>query len=285
MDELRGKVAVVTGAASGIGRALAERFGAEGMKVVLADVERDALEGAAAALARQGIETLAVPTDVSRADDVQALARRTLDALGAVHVVCNNAGVFASGPCWEAPLEDYEWLLNVNLWGVIHGIRTFVPILLEQDTEAHVVNTASMAATISTPYSAIYNLTKHAVLSLSESLYLELSVRQPKIGVSALCPEIVATGIDRAERNRPARLRPSTVRSSPERDMVEASLRQHLPHGTPPAVIAERVLRAIRERRFYVLAEDAWREACETRLEDIRLARNPTFVAPVGGAE
>jgi NAD(P)-dependent dehydrogenase (short-subunit alcohol dehydrogenase family) len=151
MQELRGRVAVVTGAASGIGRALAERFAAEGMKVVLADVEPGALADAAHALARAGAETLAVETDVSRAEQVEALARRTLDAFGAVHVVCNNAGVFAGGPCWEAPLADYEWLLGVNVWGVIHGIRSFVPILLEQGDEGHVVNTASMAAVTTLP--------------------------------------------------------------------------------------------------------------------------------------
>ncbi len=280
MKEFRGRVAVVTGAASGIGRALAACFAGEGMRVVLADVEPDALATAARELQQSGCEVLAVVTDVSRADQVEALARRTLDAFGAVHIVCNNAGVFTGGLSWEAPLADYEWVLGVNVWGVIHGIRSFVPILLAQGGEGHVVNTASMAALTTLPYAGIYHMSKHAVLALSESLHHELALRGSQVRVSALCPELVATRIDTAERNRPAHLR-SEPGAGPERELVQQAIKAGVAGGTPPARIAERVLDAIREGRFYVLSEDAWRRSSEVRCEDVRLGRNPTLAPPV----
>jgi NAD(P)-dependent dehydrogenase (short-subunit alcohol dehydrogenase family) len=285
VKEFKGRVAVVTGAASGIGRALAARFAGEGMKVVLADVEPGALAAAARELQRTGCETLAVETDVSRADQVEALARRTLGAFGAVHVVCNNAGVFTGGLCWEAPLADYEWVMGVNVWGVIHGIRSFVPILLAQGGEGHVVNTASMAALTSMPYAGIYHMSKHAVLALSECLHHELVLRGSQVRVSALCPELVATQIDTAERNRPAHLRPGpgAPGAAPERELVQQAIARGIAQGTPPAKIADRVLDAIREQRFYVLSEDAWRRSSEVRCEDLRLGRNPTLAPPVAG--
>jgi NAD(P)-dependent dehydrogenase (short-subunit alcohol dehydrogenase family) len=278
MQELRGKVAVVTGAASGIGLALARRLGTEGMKLALADVEPAALAGAREALREAGVECLAVATDVTRADSVAALAERTLDAFGAVHVVCNNAGVFAGGLSWEAPLSDYEWVLGVNTWGVIHGIRTFVPILLRQGEPAHVVNTASMAALTSGPLSGAYFMSKHAVLALSESLYLELRQKGAPIGVSVVCPELIATRIGDADRNRPAHWKRGDAPASPERDLVEGAIRTALStQGAPPELIAERTLAAIREGRFYVLAPegDPWRTACHARLDAIRAERNP----------
>jgi NAD(P)-dependent dehydrogenase (short-subunit alcohol dehydrogenase family) len=281
MERLDGRVAVVTGAASGIGYALAEILGAEGMKVVLADVEVEALGGASRELASKGIETLAVPTDVTEPEQVRTLAERTLAAFGAVHVVCNNAGVFAGGTCWDMPLEDYEWVLGVNVWGVIHGVRTFVPIMLRQDEGGHIVNTASMAAVTAMPLGAAYSMSKHAVLALSESLYHELRLRQAKIGVSVLCPEVVATRINTAERNRPAHLRRKPAGAAPpERELVEKALDDALARGVAPRRIAERVLAAIRADRFYILSEDEWRRISDLRAEDIRLARNPTFVAP-----
>jgi NAD(P)-dependent dehydrogenase (short-subunit alcohol dehydrogenase family) len=283
VKDFKGRVAVVTGAASGIGRALAARFAAEGMKVVLADVEPGALAAAARELEKAGCETLAVETDVSRAEDVAALARRTLDAFGAVHLVCNNAGVFTGGLCWEAPLSDYEWVMGVNVWGVIHGIRTFVPILLAQGGEGHLVNTASMAALTTLPYAGIYHMSKHAVLALSESLHHELVLRGSPVRVSALCPELVATKIDASERNRPAKLRegPGAAGEGPERTLVHEAIKQGVAGGTPPDRIADRVLEAIREQRFYVLSDDGWRRSSEVRSEDIRLARNPTLAPPV----
>jgi NAD(P)-dependent dehydrogenase (short-subunit alcohol dehydrogenase family) len=277
--DFAGRVAVVTGAASGIGRALAERFAAEKMKIVLADVEEAPLREAAAALAKHGTETLAVPTDVSRAADVDALARRTLDAFGAVHVVCNNAGVFTAGLSWEAPVADWEWVFGVNLMGVVHGVRTFVPILLAQGTEAHVVNTASMAAVTTMPWVSIYHASKHAVLALSECLHHELTLRGAQVKVSVLCPEAVATRIDDSERVRPER-HAAAPPPSAEREMVRSAITASIRAGVPPAEIAERVVGAIREERFYVLSGGDWQRMCETRCEDVRTGRNPTFVPP-----
>lgn len=288
MQDFEGRVAVVTGAASGIGRALALRFAGLRMRVVVADVEGDALERVRGELEASGAPVRAVHTDVSQADSVSELARQTLDAFGAVHVVCNNAGVFAGGPSWSQPVSDYEWVLGVNVWGVIHGIRTFVPLLLEQGQGGHVVNTASMAGLTHAPLSGAYTLSKHAVVALSETLFLELQGlelqgRQPRIGVSVLCPELIKTGIGRSQRNRPAHLkRASGEGDSPERDLVEGALASVVAHGADPSVMAERVVQGIRDERFYLLPaeDDPWRKACAVRLEDIRLGRNPTFATP-----
>jgi NAD(P)-dependent dehydrogenase (short-subunit alcohol dehydrogenase family) len=282
MERFEGRVAVVTGGASGIGLALARRLGAEGMKVVVADVEAAALERAERELAAAGVEALGVATDVADAGSLRALADRALARFGAVHLVCNNAGVMGgSGLSWESTVEDWQWVLGVNLWGVIHGVQTFLPILLEQE-EGHVLNTASMAALVSLPFTAPYVVSKHAVLALSESLHHELAARGSRVGVSVLCPEAVDTRIVDAERNRPAALRGAPgAAPSPERALVEAATRKALAGATSPDLIAERALRAIRERRFYVLSEDAWRRSAETRLDDLRLARNPTLAPPV----
>lgn len=279
MEDLAGRVAVVTGAAGGIGRALACRFGARGMRVVAADVETGPLEETVRLVRGAGADAIGVPTDVSDAGAVEGLARAALDAYGRVHVICNNAGVFAGGTTWEASVADYAWVLGVNVWGVIHGLRTFVPILLEQGEPGHVVNTASMAALTSGPYAGPYAMTKHAVLALSESLYHELRMRGAPVGVSVLCPEAVRTGIATSERNRPARLGERGTATA-ERGLVLDALATTTDAGLAPGIMADRVERAIREDRFYVLGEDDWRRCCEVRLEDIRLGRNPTFTVP-----
>ncbi len=278
MQELSGRVAVVTGAASGIGRALAQRFVDEGMKVALADVETGALEEARRELAQTG-QVIAVPTDVAQADAVQSLAEATLEAFGRVHVVCNNAGVWAGGLSWEAPLSDYEWVLGVNTWGVIHGVRTFVPILLAQGEPGWVVNTVSMAGVTAAPLSAAYFMSKHAALALSESLYHELETREEPVGVSVLCPEVIDTAISRADRNRPPHLKRGADDENPTHETVEAALREFTSQGLDPSAMAERVVAGVRAGRFYLLSEEGgtWRASCNTRLEDIRLARNPTF--------
>ena len=277
METFAGRSALVTGAASGIGLALARRLGGEGMRVVLADVETGALERAAAELDAAGVETLVVPTDVSRADQVEALARRAGDAFGDLHLVCNNAGVFAGGQAWEVSLADWSWVLGVNLWGVIHGARSFVPRLLAHGDEAHVVNTASMAGVMSNPFAAPYTVSKHAVVAFSEVLYHELTLTGSKVGVSVLCPEAVATRIGESERNRPGG---GAEVETPAQQLVRGALQQSVAKGLPPEAMADRVVGAIRERRFYVLSDDDYRRAAELRCEDIRLARNPTFFAP-----
>ena len=172
--------------------------------------------------------------------------------------------------------------MGVNTWGVIHGIRNFMPIMLEQDTEGHIVNTSSMAGVTTIPYASIYHMSKHAVLALSECLYHELTLRGSKVKVSVLCPEMVATQIESSARNRPASLQPeSGPTESKERKLVEQGMAEAIKKGVPPAEIADRVLRAIQEERFYILSDGAWRKACNTRLDDIREGRNPTFAPPV----
>ncbi len=282
MRQLEGRVAVVTGAASGIGRALAERLGAEGMRVVASDVDAAALRETVAELEQRSIPARGVVADVSSADEVQRLAEATLEAFGGVHVLCNNAGVFAGGLCWEAPLSDYEWVWSVNTRGVLHGIRSFVPILLEQGQPAHVVNVASMAAVTSGPLSAAYFMSKHAVLALSESLLHELRMKSAPIGVSVVCPELVATRIAEAQRNRPEHLKRADGPLPPETRSVEAAIRSATRNGVPPATIAARTLEAILEDRFYVLApkSDPWRIASDRRARDLLLGRNPSMPGP-----
>jgi len=274
MRDFAGRTAVVTGAGSGIGRALAHRFAAERMKVVLADVEAAPLAAVEAELREKGTTTLAVRTDVSRAADVEALARRTIETFDAVHVLCNNAGVFSAGPSWELSLADWEWVLGVNLWGVIHGVRTFVPIMLRQDTEAHVVNTASMAGLLASPYSAIYNVTKFGVVALSESLQQELAIVNAKVRVSVLCPAWVNTNIADADRNRPADAPPPRA-LTPEQQAMQEVGRQMLASGLAPERVADIVLDAIRAERFYVLTHPEWKVAVRERMENILEDRTP----------
>jgi NAD(P)-dependent dehydrogenase (short-subunit alcohol dehydrogenase family) len=260
-----------------------ERFGALDMKVVLADVEPDALRATTRHFEKAGREVCMVRTDVSQPDSVSELAERTLEAFGGVHVLCNNAGVFAAGLSWLAPQSDYDWVFGVNVFGVLNGLRSFVPIMLEQGEEAHIVNTASMAALTAAPFTASYYMSKAAVLSLSETLYLEMKAKDAPVGVSVLCPELVDTAIGRGERNRPAHLeRKQGEGESDERDLVETVIVQATQTGQDPLLLADRAIEAIRENRFYVLPSegDPWRDACNVRLEDIRLARNPSDAIP-----
>ncbi|MFN8543909.1 MAG: SDR family NAD(P)-dependent oxidoreductase [Candidatus Binatia bacterium] len=279
MKDLRDRIAVVTGAASGIGRAMAERFAAAGMKVVLADIQRDALHDTEAAIRATGAQVTAVLADVARAADVEALARKTLDAFGAVHVVCNNAGVSVGGHLWERSVADWEWILGVNLWGVIHGVRVFVPIMLEQSDEGHIVNTASMAGLTSTPGLGPYNVTKHGVVTLSEVLFHELAAASAgRIKVSVLCPGWVNTRILESERNRPTDSAPGVQR--PEMQFMQEQIRQLLQAGLDPRAVAEQVLDAIHTDRFYVLTHRQWKPMIEQRMHDILEERPPTLRMP-----
>jgi NAD(P)-dependent dehydrogenase (short-subunit alcohol dehydrogenase family) len=276
MQKLEGRVAVVTGAASGIGRALARAFVNEHMRVVLADVQPAALEATAEQLRAAGGEVIAVATDVSVADDVSSLAEQAQQEFGSIHVVCHNAGVFAGGLSWESPLSDYAWVFDVNVWGVIHGVRAFTPLQLAHGDEGHIVITASMAAVTSAPFCAPYFMSKHAVLALAETLHLELAAKNAAIGVSVLCPELVNTRIGESDRNRP----PHRKRGGPshgERELAEGALRQSTSAGLDPEVIAARTVAAIRAGRFYILAPegDPFRDACHARLDAIRHERNP----------
>ena len=279
MEIVEGQTAVITGAASGIGKALAATLAGRGMNVVAADIEQESLEAVARELRAGGATVEAVVTDVQSAESVAALGAAAIAAFGKVHVVCNNAGVFAGGLCWDQPLSDYEWVVGVNTLGVVHGVRTFVPLILEHGEPGHIVNTASMAAVTSAPFSALYTMTKHAVLAFSECLYQELQATHPQVGVSCLCPEAIMTGIGMSGRNRPASLAGDAT-PKPEAQMVEDALRATVEAGISPQVMADRVLAGILEDRFYLLGGGDWLSAMESRLENLRAGENPGFSTP-----
>lgn len=275
MREFKEKVAVVTGGASGIGRGMAERFGSEGMKVVLADVEEQALRQAEAEFREKGVDVLGVVTDVSKPEALENLAQQTLNAFGKVHIVCNNAGVAGAwGPTWENTLADWNWIMGVNLWGVIHGMRTFLPIMIEQGEEGHIVNTASLAGLM--PGRGIYGVTKQAVVALSESLYNELKLAEQKIGVSVLCPAWVNTKIADAERNRPTDLaNPGDAGSDPQRDAASEMVRNFLRNGMDPADIADQVFNAIRDDKLYIITHPEMDRIFKERFDNIVARENP----------
>jgi NAD(P)-dependent dehydrogenase (short-subunit alcohol dehydrogenase family) len=266
MNEFPGKVAVITGAASGIGRAIATEAAREGMRLVLADIETAPLERTAAELRALGADVLAVPTDVSRAEEVAALAERTVAAYGAVHLLFNNAGVATGGPIWERPLAEWEWVMGVNLWGVVHGIRAFVPLMLAQEDAGYIVNTASIAGLVTAPALGIYTITKHAVVALSEVLAAELAQRDAHIAVSVLCPSWVQTRILEAGRNRPAAIQNAALGDDPAGN---AAIRQLVESGMPPEQVAHEVFAAIRDERFYILTHPETKAWIRRRMETI----------------
>jgi NAD(P)-dependent dehydrogenase (short-subunit alcohol dehydrogenase family) len=285
MKQFNGKVAVVTGAASGMGRAFAERLASEGMRVVLADVEQSALDRAVSELSANGYTVRAQLTDVTRPEQVERLAQETVNAFGAVHVLCNNAGVnggrgharsvLSEPPAiWEASIGDWQWITGVNYFGVAYGIHYFLPIMLEQRQEAHVVNTASMAG-VSFGRN-VYGATKHAVVSMSESLYIDLHSRGIQhIGVTCLCPALVSSQFYRADRNRPPSL--SEAGDPSLTDMDYAKLREAFSRGIPPSDVAERVLQAIRDNQFYLIVGGAEDDArIRQRAEALVNRRDPT---------
>jgi NAD(P)-dependent dehydrogenase (short-subunit alcohol dehydrogenase family) len=252
MDEFRDRVAVVTGGASGIGRALAARFAAAGMRLVLADVEEAALAATVAELEAAGASVVGVGADVAVAADVDRVRDRALEAFGAVHLVCNNAGV-GGGGIIDAPLELWDWVLGVNLYGVVHGVHTFLPLLLEQD-EGHIVNTASLAGLGGVAALGVYCTSKFAVVGLSESLHHDLAARGSNVGVSVLCPGFVQTNIGRSDRNAPESLRAwvDSRDAAGMRDMAEALAAA----GIPPATVADAVFDAVAQRRFFVVPHE-----------------------------
>ncbi|MFM0186595.1 SDR family oxidoreductase [Paraburkholderia nemoris] len=282
MFEFEGKVAVITGAASGFGRAFAEKGASLGMKLVLADVNPEALAQAVDALRAGGAEAIGVPTDVSDAAQVEALAQAALDAFGKVHLLFNNAGVGSGGFLWESSANDWAWVFNVNVMGVAHGVRAFTPIMLRQNEPAHIVNTASVAGLLSPPAMGIYNASKHAVVSLTETLYHDLQLAQAgqteggAVGCSLLCPAFVPTGIADAERARPADLRND---SRPTRSQIAAGkqLQRAVQSGKLTAAdVAEITFEAIAARRFYIVTHPGIMATVKLRHEDIEQLRNPT---------
>lgn len=279
MQELTGRVAVITGAASGIGAAMAWRFARAGMKVVAADVDEAALAAVCKELVEAGHSAIGVRTDVASATDVEALAERAYAAFGAVHLLCNNAGVVPSGryrAVWEFPLEDWRWALDVNLYGVIHGLRSFIPRMLDGGEEGHVLTTASVAGLISGSGSAVYSAAKHAAVRVTEALYASLRERNAPIGASLLCPGLVNTRIYESERNRPDRLRPTDgpALETVELQAIAASL---YAGAMSPEEVAEMAWQAVLDDRLYVLTTDSFDDAIRERMEAILERRNPQF--------
>jgi NAD(P)-dependent dehydrogenase (short-subunit alcohol dehydrogenase family) len=276
MKDFQGKVAVITGGASGLGRAMADRFARLGMSIVLADVEPNALAKAEAELKAAGAKVIGVRTDVSKAAEVEALARQTLAAFGAVHIVANNAGVAEGGNVWDNTVADWEWVLGVNVWGVIHGVRVFTPIMLAQESEGHIINTASVAGLISPPGMGIYCVSKHAVVTLSECLHHDLAQKSDKIKCSVLCPAYVPTGIADSGRNRPVELNQTRQKSASDL-ALDASLKKAVQSGKLSAAdVAQKVYEAVRDERFYILTHPKIKPSIQWRMEDILQDRNPT---------
>lgn len=281
MQLKEGQVVVVTGAGSGLGRAFALYAAGLGLRLALADVQEDALTATRQEVEARGAVAIAVRTDVSKASQVEAFAQATMAAFGAVHLVLNNAGVAAGGLLWEHSLNDWEWILGVNLWGVIHGIRTFTPLMLAQAERAsayrgHIVNTSSMAGLVSPPLFGAYSASKHAVVALTETLYQDLALVTDQIGCSVLCPYFIPTGIREAERNRPAELGNA---SPPTRSqtVMQAFTQEALAASSMTAErMAELTFEAVSEGRFYIYSHPHALRGVKLRMEDILAMRNPS---------
>jgi NAD(P)-dependent dehydrogenase (short-subunit alcohol dehydrogenase family) len=259
MEQFSGRTAVITGAGSGMGKAFALRLAAEGMRVVAADIQDDALAATVTELEGSGTEAIGVHTDVSDAAAVHALAKAANETFGAVHVLCNNAGVegYLDGAIWEATDKDWQWTFDVNFWSVVNGIRAFVPGMISHGEGAHVVNTASMTSVIAA--GNMYGITKHAVLALSEVLASDLRKRDAPVGVTAICPGTIATNLFRGSRNRPDALR-NEVPTPGADDGAELRERMHavLSEGMAPAEVADKVVDAIRRNAQYLLTDRDW---------------------------
>lgn len=269
MDTLDGRTAVITGAASGLGRAMAERMSAEGMRLVLADIEADPLEDLGVRLGDDGTEVVTQRTDVSQAGDIDRLAALAFERFGAVHVLCNNAGVVKRARSWELTEDDWRWVLDVDLWSVIHAMRTFVPRMIEQPEGGHIVNTASMSGLLPIPNLAAYSVAKAAVVALSEALQLDLDAEGASIGVSVLCPGFIATRITESERNRPFERTASAAVPAVARTTA----------GVQPtmdaAEVAGQVVDAIRANRFWILTHQDYRTVIQQRAAGVGTDARP----------
>lgn len=285
METMTGRVAVVTGAASGIGKALALGFAGEGANVVLADIEEEPLRAAEAEVAGHGVEALGVITDVTDADSVGALAQATIDRFGAVHMVCNNAGVGGGGLIRNQQLVDWKWVVDVCLWGVIHGVHHFLPHLIEAE-ESHIMSTASVAGLMSVPGLGPYNAAKYGVVAIMETLHLEMQRdRNADVGVSVLCPGVVRTNIATAQRNRPEELRRER-RPRPEGEAPtetadarrrNANIAAALERGMDPSQVAAKVIEAMYERHFWVLSHPELLADVNHRNQQLADLENPTI--------
>lgn len=280
MKEFSGKTAVVTGAGAGIGLALVRKFASLGMNVALADRDAAALERAAAELRHAGHMALAVETDVTRAADVGRLADSVYKEFGAVDVLCNNAGVLGRIlPSWQQPIENWKWVFDVNVQGLVNGIHSFVPRMIAQDTDAYVLNTGSIAGLITGPFFAPYNASKHAVVALSECLHHELRAMQSKVRVGVLCPGWVHTSLAKLEEKLPAELRAANAAVEPPAAATarDQSVRQMVEAAISPEQIADLVVEAIRQERFYIFPQPERKADVAARMQDILEERIPVF--------
>lgn len=274
--QFEGRVAVITGAASGFGRAFAQQAAALGMKLVLADVDADALEGVVAAMRDQGAQAIGVRTDVRDPAQVDALAKATLDAYGRVHLLFNNAGVGTGGFLWESSAKDWDWVFGVNVMGVANGVRSFTPAMLAQGERAHIVNTASVAGLLAPSAMAVYNASKHAVVALTETLYHDLKNVGAQVSCSLLCPAFVPTGIANAERSRPDDLR-NDAPPTRSQQAADLQLQRAVRSGRlTPEDVAKATFDAVRDGRFYILTHPGILASVKLRHEDIETLRNPT---------
>ena len=282
MKNYRGGTAVITGAASGFGLEASRIAARRGMHVVMADVQQDALDAAAAEIAASGAQVLAYRLDISKSDEVEALAAATMARFGAPNFVFNNAGVGAGGLIWEHTLKDWEWVIGVNLMGVAHGVRVFTPLMLAAAKanpafEGHIVNTASMAGLLNAPNMGVYNVTKHAVVSLSETLYQDLALVTDQVRASVLCPYFVPTGITQSHRNRPDDLRNKGLKPTRSQLIGQAMSDKAVSSGKRTAAeVAQYDFDAMDEGRFYVYSHPKALGSVQTRLDDVMLSRNPT---------
>lgn len=281
-DHFKNKTAVLTGAGSGFGLECA-RIGARlGMNLVLVDVQQDALDRAASELQATGAAVLARQMDVSRAADMESLGAEVLARFGAPHLVFNNAGVAAGGLIWETGTRDWEWVLGVNLMGVVHGVRVFTPMMLaaarsDAGYRGHIVNTASMAGLVNPPNMGVYNVSKHAVVSLSETLYQDLALVTDQVSASVLCPFFVPTGIHQSARNRPAELAQPGVPPTRSQLIGQAMSEKAVSAGKVSAEdVARKVFDAVAARQFYIYSHPKAIRSVQTRMEDILMSRNPT---------
>ena len=281
MKNFQGRTAVITGAGSGFGLEISRLAARRGMNVVMADVQADALERAAAEIESLGAKVLAQRLDVSKAAEIEALGRAVASRFGAPHIVFNNAGVGAGGLIWENTLADWEWVMGVNVMGVVHGVRVFTPMMLEAAARdagyaGHIVNTASMAGLVDMPNMGVYNVSKHAVVALSETLYQDLRLVTEQIGASVLCPFFVPTGITESQRNRPDELRAANKLTRSQLIGKAMNDRAVAKGKVSAADVAQFVFEAIEADRFYIYSHPKALGIVQTRLEDVVQARNPT---------
>ncbi len=275
MREFKGKTAVITGGGSGIGLGIAGRAVQEGMNAVLADINETDLAYAVEALSSSGVEVLGVRTDVSKRADVEVLAERTLKTMGGVHLLVNNAGVGAGTTPWESTWNDWEWVMGVDLWGVINGVKVFTPIMMAQGTPCHIVNTSSMAGLLAFMHSAPYQVAKHAVVALSENLSVSLEMRKSLVRVSVLCPGFVRTQTMNSERNRPAELRDEPKEMNAEQLAMVKVAMEAVERGMSPEELAGHVFDAIREERFYILTHPEELPMARDRVHRLMEGLNP----------